>query len=112
MKLAIAIFILCNCGIRVHSNCGRRLVNHEALIIGGTESKAGFWPWHVIISHITHNWNIDYKCGGTLLSTYAILTAAHCVSERGQPIAPNRVVIKLGQSNLVLPEPNSQHFVV
>ena len=112
MKSAITIFVLCNLVIHVYSNCGRRLVNHEALIVDGTESKEGFWPWHASIFHIDLYWNTKYKCGGTLINSYAILTAAHCVYENGRPIAPYRVLVQLGRNNLKTSGPNSQELEV
>lgn len=108
MKLAISIFVLFNYGIQVQSNCGSRLVKHQGLIVGGNEAKEGFWPWHVNIMHIVSDWNINYKCGGTLLNSNAILTAAHCVHENGQLITPYRVIIQMGQNNIISPGPNSQ----
>ncbi|XP_037025151.1 uncharacterized protein LOC119066670 [Bradysia coprophila] len=115
-QIAIAILVLCNYEIKVHGHkiksvtCGRRLLKHEALIVDGSASKEGFWPWHASILHIDVNVNINYKCGGTLLNSNAIVTAAHCVHENGQPIVPSRVLIQLGRNNLKVSGPNSQEF--
>uniref|UniRef100_A0A8C9EXZ1 Peptidase S1 domain-containing protein n=1 Tax=Pavo cristatus TaxID=9049 RepID=A0A8C9EXZ1_PAVCR len=46
------------------------------LIIGGTDSSPGEWPWqvslHVKLSRRRH------LCGGSIISNQWILTAAHC----------------------------------
>ncbi len=119
-RLSYAIIILSHFQVIVHGeckseiqfNCGRRLVNHEALIVNGYESKEGDWPWHASILHIDTNLNIQYKCGGTLLNSIAILTAAHCVYENGRPLVPDRVLIQLGRHNLKLAGVHSQEIEV
>ncbi|XP_037031091.1 limulus clotting factor C-like isoform X2 [Bradysia coprophila] len=92
--------------------CGRRLVNHEALIVNGHTSKEGDWPWHTGILHIEINRNIEYKCGGTLLNTDSVLTAAHCVYENDRPIVPDRVLAQLGRHNLKISGTHSQDIEV
>lgn len=93
-------------------SCGRRLVNHQALITNGCQSKEGDWPWHVAIYHVGTNQDIAYKCGGSVLTPNSILTAAHCVFENGRPITPERVLVQLGKYNLRISGPNTQEFQV
>lgn len=119
-RIFIAIIILVNVRIKVvygdksetSDTCGRRLVNHEALIVNGYESKEGDWPWHASILHIDIDLNIQYKCGGTLLNSNSILTAAHCVFENSRPLVPDRVLIQLGRNNLKISGPHSQEIEV
>lgn len=45
------------------------------MIIGGSEAQSGLWPWQIAV--------LDQQqrlvCGGTLISSEFVLTAAHCV---------------------------------
>ncbi|XP_072946386.1 elastase-1-like [Epargyreus clarus] len=80
--------------------CGRRKVEHTELIVRGEATKPGDWPWHVAI-YKRNNANIKYICGGTLISKTAVLTAAHCVTIRGNPVAPELLSVILGKYNLI-----------
>lgn len=57
--------------------CGKRLVQHEALITNGYPTKEGDWPWHSAIYHFKKLDQI-YKCGGTLISAKAVVTGKLC----------------------------------
>ena len=44
-------------------------------IVGGTVAAVNSWPWQVMILH-----NSGYQfCGGSLVDTYWVVTAAHCM---------------------------------
>ena len=52
-------------------------------IIGGFTASKGFYPWQVGVRKIQHEDDFGNKydghwCGGTILSEYWILSAAHC----------------------------------
>ncbi|KAL7042204.1 hypothetical protein ACKWTF_001065 [Chironomus riparius] len=70
-----------------------------SLVINGTQSRRGAWPWLVTLHKFQTN---DLFCGGTLISSNAVVTAAHCMQDKEQkiPITPEEVVIKLGRHNL------------
>lgn len=118
LKTSLAIILLCKYQIKAQGDesetfsCGKRLVNHEALILNGQTSKEGDWPWHTGILHIQSNLNIEYKCGGTLINSQSVLTAAHCVYENSRPIVPDRVLIQLGRQNLKISATHSQDIEV
>lgn len=49
-------------------------------IIGGREATPGAWPWQVgLINRMNENTFLGQFCGGTLIASDWVLTAAHCV---------------------------------
>ncbi|PSN52969.1 hypothetical protein C0J52_03624, partial [Blattella germanica] len=71
--------------------CG--IVNHTApwsllKIIGGHPSQKGRWPWQVAVL----NRFKEAFCGGTLVDTRWVLTAAHCVRKT--------LYVRIGEHNL------------
>lgn len=50
-------------------------------IIGGFEAKLGWYPYQVAL--LTKSWlGESFYCGGSIIATYYVLTAAHCVAHR------------------------------
>ncbi|XP_065331716.1 vitamin K-dependent protein C-like [Cloeon dipterum] len=70
------------CGISPHKN------SFWTRIIGGRPSTKGHWPWQVAIL----NKHKHAFCGGTLISSNWILTAAHCMRKT--------LYVRLGEHNL------------
>lgn len=46
------------------------------VIVGGKVAIPGAWPWQVALLCKTCT---DPSCGGTLISAYHVITAAHCI---------------------------------
>lgn len=79
------------------------------MITNGYPTKEGDWPWHSAIFHIS-GVRSEYKCGGTLINSKTVITAAHCLYESGRQINAERVIIQLGKHNRELSSPNTQEF--
>lgn len=69
---------------------------YQTRIVGGQDALSGAWPWQIAVK--------DRKkrliCGGTLINSEFVLTAAHCVS--------NNMHIVAGEYNLREHEGNEQ----
>ncbi|CAF3847745.1 unnamed protein product [Adineta steineri] len=80
-------FIYCNqylvqatvfsCNTTVSCGCSRFNANINARIVGGEPAANHSWGWAVSVRDFFGG-NI---CGGTILSRYYVLTAAHCVAD-------------------------------
>nr|XP_049694756.1 uncharacterized protein LOC110373680 isoform X2 [Helicoverpa armigera] len=58
-------------------SCGKKSIHHAEHLSLRTEAQAGDWPWHVAIFY--ENVTFHYQCGGSIVSTTAVLTAGHCI---------------------------------
>jgi len=56
--------------------CGIRTGATNTLISGGEDATPGDWPWMVLLQ----NSNKNLICGGALLTSKHVVTAAHCLS--------------------------------
>uniref|UniRef100_A0A3B4ZRA5 Peptidase S1 domain-containing protein n=1 Tax=Stegastes partitus TaxID=144197 RepID=A0A3B4ZRA5_9TELE len=54
-------------------------------IIGGENAEKGHWPWMVHVNMTTADRSVRWRCGGTLVSSGWVLTAAQCVDSQRQP---------------------------
>ncbi|XP_070803729.1 acrosin-like [Pituophis catenifer annectens] len=91
--------------------CGRRpmAASHGLLrVVGGTDALPGTWPWQVCFQLPSPMGYVN-ACGGTLLSSRWVLTAAHCFQLEDE-IRWYRVV--LGLNRISQPGPDAQNRLI
>ncbi|XP_059847466.1 transmembrane protease serine 9 [Hypanus sabinus] len=66
----------------LNCNCGSTPLKVNTKIVGGTNSKFGQYPWQVSL-HLMWKGHI---CGGTLISSKWVVTAAHCFVGQKNPV--------------------------
>ncbi|KAJ8712726.1 hypothetical protein PYW08_008030 [Mythimna loreyi] len=73
--------------------------NRVPLINNGNFYERGEIPWLVAIYRVVEN-NLQFICGGTLVSDRHVVTAAHCM-QRPSVLTPKKeIVVKLGVHSL------------
>lgn len=81
--------------------CGTVQIEARPLITYGQETTEGEWPWHAALYRYKGA-NMQYLCGGSLISRSHVITAAHCVTKSKTNIVINHelLLIYLGKYNL------------
>ncbi|XP_016063479.1 PREDICTED: mastin-like [Miniopterus natalensis] len=63
-------------------------------IVGGHDAPAGKWPWQVGLWFLDPFVGWELICGGSLIQSQWVLTAAHCI--RGKNPVPSSFKVQLG----------------
>merc|ERR1719328_860800 len=71
--------------------CGERKVVRTR-IVGGQNAQKNEYPWQV---GLVSNWGSTPFCGGSLISSTTIVTAAHCATSLGIFASVTNVVVML-----------------
>ncbi|XP_034049371.1 serine protease 27-like [Thalassophryne amazonica] len=107
------LFLTCLIIIRLQSSaqgsstpeCG--VAPLSSRIVGGVNASAGSWPWQVSLQIISGS-QTYHICGGTLISSQWVLTAAHC------RVISNTSwwIVVMGQVNLATPSDHTQIHLI
>nr|XP_060639799.1 serine protease hepsin isoform X2 [Anolis sagrei ordinatus] len=68
-------------------DCGRRKLSMDR-IVGGQDASLGKWPWQVSLRY-----DGTHLCGGSVISSEWVITAAHCFPERNRVVSRWRVFV-------------------
>ncbi|XP_028288907.1 chymotrypsin-like elastase family member 2A [Parambassis ranga] len=53
---------------------------HNDRVIGGSNAQPNTWKWQVSLQYDSYNdGKFSHVCGGSIISSYHIMTAAHCI---------------------------------
>lgn len=86
----------------VNNICGTRYSETEIapFIFGGEDTQRGDWPWMVAI-YLNKATGLSFNCGGSLISSKAVVTAAHCINTSTKNYRAHEVVLYLGRYSLI-----------
>ncbi|XP_063218714.1 serine protease gd-like [Bacillus rossius redtenbacheri] len=86
---------------RPKHRCGVVDVQARPLVTRGQKTARGQWPWHAAL-YQSKGIDLRYICGGSLISSSIVLTAAHCVTRPtlDTPVDPETLVVYLGKHHL------------
>ena len=91
-------------------SCGASTSVAATRVIGGTTTQIRSAPWAVFIRQAVSPGSL--VCGGSIIDSLHVLTAAHCVYDRNGGLASvNSLSIRAGISNYVTPLPDDAEQV-
>ena len=107
LKLILLTILTCTPllpGAESTKSCGRQhVVQRTSKVVGGNETYDGEFPWTVSVRRNDH-----HHCGGVIVASRWILTAAHCVQSR----VPSSFIIRIGEFDLHRPDYHTTDYSV
>ncbi|XP_074037294.1 CLIP domain-containing serine protease HP8 [Leptinotarsa decemlineata] len=76
--------------------CG---ISTQDKIYGGTEAGLQEFPWMALVEYERDDRRHGFYCGGVLINSRYILTAAHCIKGKDLPKTWKLVSVRLGEHN-------------
>jgi secreted trypsin-like serine protease len=86
--------------------------NNQAKVIGGENADPGEWPWMTAMVSANRDAFNGQFCGASLISPNWVLTAAHCLVDDGQVIAPSALdlIVNIHTLSNENSEPNAERI--
>ncbi|XP_071774897.1 chymotrypsin-like elastase family member 2A [Centroberyx gerrardi] len=70
-------------------------------VVNGVEARPHSWPWQIsLLSESNGFWS--HRCGGSLIATNWVMTAAHCINMK------LNYLVFVGKHNLEVSEPSAK----
>ncbi|KAK0418495.1 hypothetical protein QR680_013592 [Steinernema hermaphroditum] len=91
LSVASPLVVPGNADFELFQNVTKGLFHPSELVFGGSRAVRGQFPWQVFLL-MTSREGGQYICGGSLLTTRHVLTAAHCTEKL---VAPSRAMVGL-----------------
>ena len=87
--------------------CGVNNLRHR--VVGGVDAEKGEVPWQVQIKYFSKITNkYRHLCGGSLLSSDTVLTAAHCIDKKVVGVDMRDMTVVVGEHDLTKDEGTEQ----
>lgn len=87
---------------QLNAICGRERVTSTPLIFQGRTLERGQLPWLVGLFERNRDLSLIFFCGGTLISSSTVISAAHCFRHPGRDLPASNAVVSLGRNTIDL----------